>query len=303
MLYDVIVIGGGAAGLGAALYSARYTLKTLVIAKEFGGTGNIAHKVDNWIGDPGITGPELMNKFVKHVDEYKVPRVEASVISIEKNSDGTFTIKTDEKETYKAKAVIYALGMKHSELGVPGEKEYSGKGVHYCYTCDGPLYGRKKVAVVGGGDAAGLGALFMADYADSVDVFVRKDAMRAEPITQEQMRKHKKIKINYKKEIAEFFGERFLKGVKLKSGETVELDGVFIEIGHLPISGIAKKLRIKLNSHGFIEVDKHQKTNIKGFVAAGDITTKHTLKQFITSAEEGSVAAETVYNYVNQNKW
>jgi len=303
MKYDVIVIGGGAAGLGAALYSARYTLKTLLIAKEFGGTGNIAHKVDNWIGDPGITGPELMKKYLDHVDRYKVPRIEDEVTALVKLKDGTFKVDTSDGKSYQSKTIIYALGMKHSELGVPGEKEYSGKGVHYCYTCDGPLYAKKKVAVVGGGDAAGLGSLFMADYADSIDVFVRRDVMRAEPITQNQMKEHKKITVNYKKEIAEFFGERFLKGVKLKSGETVNFDGVFIEIGHLPLSKLAEDIGIKLNSHGFIEVDNHQKTRIKGFAAAGDITTMHTLKQFITSAAEGSVAAETVYNYVNQGKW
>ena len=176
MKYDVIIIGGGAAGLGAALYSARYNLKTLIIAKEFGGTGNIAHRVDNWIGEPGITGMDLMNKFIKHIDEYKVPKIEAEVTNISKLSDGSFSVKAG--KTYHGKTVIYALGMKHRELGILGEKEFAGKGVHYCYTCDGPLYKNKKVAMIGGGDSAGWGSVFLSEHAKEVYTLVRKPFMR-----------------------------------------------------------------------------------------------------------------------------
>lgn len=301
MKYDVIILGGGAAGLGAALYSARYALKTLLIAKEFGGTGNIAHKVDNWIGEPGISGPALMNKFVAHVDKYNVPRVEAEVTEIKKAATG-FKVKAGGK-TYEAKAVIYSLGMKHRKLEVPGEDEYSGKGVHYCYTCDGPLYAGKKVGVVGGSDSAALGALFLAEHVEKVQVLYRKGKLRAEPISTQQVYDHPKIEVIHNVNVKKFYGEKFLKGVELDNGKNLELDGVFIEIGHIPLSDMIKPLNVKITSHGFIQVDKHQKTNVKGFCAAGDITTKHTLKQFITSAEEGSVAAETVYNYINQGKW
>ena len=301
MKYDVIIIGGGAAGLGAALYSARYNLKTLIIAKEFGGTGNIAHKVDNWIGEPGVSGMDLMNKFVKHVDEYDVDRVETEVTKISKLSDGSFSVKAD--KTYRGKSVIYSLGMKHRELGIPGEKEFAGKGVHYCYTCDGPLYSKKKIAVIGGGDAAGLGSLFLSEYGSQVYTLIRKTFMRAEPITQDQMIENKKIKIMFENEAAEFYGEKLLRGIKLKNGRKLEVDAAFIEIGHIPLNNLAKEVGVKINSHGFIPVDNHQKTNIKGFCAAGDITTRHTLKQFITSVSEGSVAAESIYNFIKNNKW
>jgi len=301
MKYDVIIIGGGAAGLGAALYSARYNLKTLIIAKEFGGTGNIAHLVDNWIGEPGVTGLDLMNKFIKHVDEYKVPRIEAEVTNISKLGDSSFSVKAD--KTYHGKAIIYSLGMKHRELGILGEKEFSGKGVHYCYTCDGPLYSKKTIAVIGGGDAAGLGSLFLSEYGKQVYTLVRKPEMRAEPITQDQMKSNKKIKIMFENEAVEFYGEKMLQGIKLKNGRKLKVDAAFIEIGHIPLNDLAKKVKVKVNSHGFIPVDNTQKTNIKGFCAAGDITTRHTLKQFITSAAEGSVAAETVYNFIKNNKW
>jgi len=301
MKYDVIIIGGGAAGLGATLYSTRYNLKTLIIAKEFGGTGNIAHKVDNWIGEPGITGMDLMNKFIDHVDEYKVPKVEAEVTNISKISDGSFSVKAG--KTYHGKTIIYALGMKHRELGIPGEKEFSGKGVHYCYTCDGPLYAKKNIAVIGGGDAAGLGSLFLSEYGKQIYTLVRKPEMRAEPITQDRMKANKKIKIMLENEAVEFYGEKMLQGIKLTNGRKLEVNAAFIEIGHIPLNDLAKRVRVKVNAHGFIPVDNAQKTNIKGFCAAGDITTRHTLKQFITSAAEGSVAAETIFNYLKSSKW
>jgi thioredoxin reductase (NADPH) len=301
MKYDVIIIGGGAAGLGAALYSARYNLKTLIIAKEFGGTGNLAHKVDNWIGEPGISGMALMDKFVEHIDDYDITRVESEVTNISKLSDNSFSVKAD--KTYHSKSVIYALGMKHRKLGIPGETEFAGKGVHYCYTCDGPLYKNKKVAIIGGGDSAGWGSVFLSEHAKEVYTLVRKSFMRAEPITVSQMETNPKIKIKYRTEVKEFYGDKLLKGIKLKNGKTLEIDAAFIEIGHIPLSNLAKTLKVKINSHGFIPVNNQQKTNIRGFCSAGDITTRHTLKQFITSASEGSVAAESIYNFIKNNKW
>ncbi len=181
MKYDVIIIGGGAAGLACALYSARFSMKTLVIAKEFGGTGNVAHVVDNWIGDPGIGGMDLMQKFIEHVKSYKVPMVDGLVSSVKKKGK-EFVVMVG-KKNYETKTVVFANGMRHRNLNVPGEKEFTTKGVHYCYTCDGPLYGKKTVAVIGGSDSAGLGALFMAEYAKKVHVIYRKAKLRAEPVT------------------------------------------------------------------------------------------------------------------------
>jgi len=127
--------------------------------------------------------------------------------------------------------------------------------------------------------------------------------MRAEPITQKQMKENNKIKLMFENEASEFYGDKLLKGIKLKNGRKLEIDAAFIEIGHIPLSYLAKDVGVKTNASGFIPVDNHQKTNIKGFCAAGDITTRHTLKQFITSAAEGSVAAESIYNFIKNNKW
>jgi thioredoxin reductase (NADPH) len=145
--------------------------------------------------------------------------------------------------------------------------------------------------------------VFLSEHAKEVYTLVRKPFMRAEPITVSQMEDSSKIKIKYNTEAAEFFGDTILKGIKFKSGRTIKVDAVFIEVGHIPLSEMVKPLGVKRNDHKYILVDNHQRTNLKGFCAAGDITTRHTLKQFITSAAEGSVAAETVYNYLKKNKW
>src|SRR3989344_1128616 len=130
--YDLIIIGGGAAGLGAALYAARFRLNVSLIAKEFGGTGNIAHLVDNWIGDPGIGGYDLMQKFIKHVEAYQVPMLQATIAAVEKISNG-YVVVLEDGTRHETKTVLFANGMQHKKLGIPGEEEYAGRGVHYCY--------------------------------------------------------------------------------------------------------------------------------------------------------------------------
>ncbi|MBT3865654.1 FAD-dependent oxidoreductase [Candidatus Woesearchaeota archaeon] len=297
---DVIILGGGAAGLGAALYSARFSLDTICIAKEMGGTGNIAHKVDNWIGEPGISGMDLMDKFAKHVKDYKVPLITDIVKEIKK-VDGGFEVVC-EKETYQGKTVIFALGMKHRELGIPGEKEFSGKGVHYCYTCDGPLYKDSTIAVVGGSDSAALGAIFMKDYAKKVYVIYRGDKLRAEPISAKQVYDDEKTEVIHNANVVEVVGDKMMTKVKLDTGKELDLDGLFIEIGHIPLNEIAEKVGVKLDGRGFIDVNKEQATNVEGFFAAGDITNSTSLKQFITSAAEGSIAAQGAYHYLTRLK-
>jgi thioredoxin reductase (NADPH) len=297
-MYDVIIIGGGAAGLGAALYCARFKLNTLVLAKDFGGTGNIAHQVDNWIGEPGITGPDLMEKFINHVKEYKVPLEEGFVTTVEKK-ENTFLIKTKEKE-YETKTVIFANGMKHRELGVTGEKEFAGKGVHYCYTCDGPVYGDKTIAVIGGSDSAALGTIFMNEYAKKIYVIYRGKKLRAEPVSTEKVYNLEKVEVIHETNVKEIYGDKFVKGIKTDTGKDIALDAVFVEIGHIPLNELAKNLGVDIEDHGFIKVDKNQQTNVAGVFAAGDITNASTLKQFITSAAEGSVAAQAVYHYLSR---
>lgn len=298
-MFDLVIIGGGAAGLAAGLYAARYKLNVEIIAREFGGTGNIAHLVDNWIGDPGIGGFDLMQKFVAHVSAYNVPMVSDGVKIVEKH-DKSFSVVLEDGSRHESKMVLFANGMQHRKLGVPGEAEYQGKGVHYCYTCDGPLYKNKVLGVVGGGDSAALGSLFLAEYATHVSVIVRREAMTAEPVSAERVAGNKKITIVPSSNVTAIAGDgKKVTSITLSSGSVMQLDGLFVEIGHLPLSDLAKNTGVALDARGYIEVDRAQRTNVPGVFAAGDITNATGLKQFITSAAEGSIAAQSAYNYRN----
>ena len=292
---DLLIIGGGAAGLAAALYAARFKLNVACIAKEFGGTGNIAHQVDNWIGEPGIAGWDLMQKFIAHVKSYDVPLVTGEVSSVEKTREG-FTVHLASGETYETKLLLFSNGMVHRKLGIEGEESFAGRGVHYCYTCDGPLYKGKTLAIVGGSDSAALGTIFLSQYASKVYTIFRKKEMTAEPISVEKVKTLKNVELIPGANVAAITGSAgHVTAVRLDTGRTLELDGIFVEIGHVPLNSLALQLGVATDEHGYIKVTRAQETNIAGVFAAGDITDATDLKQFITSAAEGSVAAQTAY--------
>ena len=291
MEYDLIIIGGGPAGLTAALYAARYKINTLLITKEIGGYAATAHKVCNFPSYPEITGFELMKNMVDHVKEFNIEIINTEVKSVTK--DDLFTIEAD--KTYKAKKVIYAAGTTRRKLDIPGEEEFHGKGVSYCATCDGGFFKDKTVAVVGGSDAALTAALLLAEFATKVYIVYRKDKFfRAEPAWIELIEKSEKIECIFNEEVLEIQGNNTVENLKLKSGEDLKVDGIFIEIGSMPDLTPVKSLNIE-NRKGYITTDTHQHTNVKGFYAAGDITEIH-LKQIITAAAQGAVAAYSVYN-------
>jgi len=297
-MYDVLIIGGGTAGLAAGLYAARYNLKTAIISKDFGGTGIIADLVDNWIGTPGVKGPELMEQFVAHVKEYKVPMITGAVTSVTKDGE-IFTVKTEDGKEYQSKTIILTIGRIHRKLEIPGEDKYAGRGVHYCFTCDGPLYKDKILAVVGGSDGAGTASLFLADYGQKVYAIFRKDRLTAEPVTRDKVENHKDVELVPSANIVEILGDgKKVTSVKLDSGREIKLDGIFVEIGQLPLNEIPKALGVDLDARGYVKVIGEQETNIEGFYAAGDITDVTSLKQFITSASEGSIAAHSIFKYL-----
>lgn len=298
-MHDTIIIGGGTAGLGAALYAARFKLDTMVIAKDFGGTGNEAHLVDNWIGDPGITGMALMEKYINHVKQYDVPLIEDEVTSVKKTKVG-FTVTTADKKAYTAKTLILANGMKHRHLGVPGEKELAGKGVSYCYTCDAAFFKNKIVGAVGGNDSAAQAALLCAQYATKVIVMYRGERMRAEPVTTEQVYANKKIEVMHKVNVTSINGAKKLESVTLDNGKNIPMDGIFIEVGSYPVTDLPKSLGVALDGRDFVKVDNEGRTNVPGVFAAGDMTNSTTLKQFITSASDGSKAAQSAYYFIQK---
>lgn len=296
---NLIIIGGGAAGLAAALYAARFRLKTLIIAKEFGGTGNIAHRVDNWIGEPGISGFDLMQKFIAHVKSYEVPFVDGEVGSVAK-TENEFRVMMRNGTSYDTSLLLFSNGMVHRKLGVPGEEEYSGRGVHYCYTCDGPLYKNKVLAVAGGSDSAALGTIFLSEYASKVYTIFRRALMTAEPVSVEKVHTLLKVELIPSSNITTINGaDGKVTKLVLDSGRELMVDGLFVEVGHLPLNELAKQLGVAVDERGYIMVNRRQETNIPGVFAAGDITNATELKQFITSASEGSIAAQTAYNTIN----
>jgi thioredoxin reductase (NADPH) len=299
MNYDLIIIGAGPSGLTAAIYAARYKLNVVVISKTRGGTAATASKICNYPSYDEIKGFELMENFIKQVEGLEVPIFYEEVLEIKKGSKG-FKIKTDKKE-YSAKMVIFAGGTIRSRLNAKGESKFIGKGVSYCATCDAAFYKEKKVAVVGGSDAALTSALLLSEYAKKVYVvYRRKSFFRSEPAWIDLVKKEKKIELVFNEEVVEIIGDENLEEIKLKSGKRLKIDGVFVEIGSIPNTDILK-FDVKKDKKGYIIADKTQKTNVKDFYAVGDITN-NPLKQIVTSAGEGAIAAFSIYTEIKKKK-
>ena len=299
MVYDLIIVGAGPAGLSAAIYASRYNLNALVIGNEPGGMAAEAYKIENYPGFKSVSGMELMNKFkdqIKGLVDIKQEKI------IELKKENNFVITTKEG-VYKSKAVIIASGTKRRKLNIKGEKEFLGRGVSYCATCDAAFFRDKVVGVVGGNDAAAMSALLLAEYARKVFIIYRKERIRAEPLRIGQLEKNKKITIINNTNVIAVNGDKMMNSVTLdkefNKNKELALNGLFIEIGSVPSTVLTKKLGIKLDEERYIIIDSAQKTNIEGFYAAGDITTNsNKFRQIITSASEGAVSAHSVYEFL-----
>ncbi|MCH7902359.1 FAD-dependent oxidoreductase [archaeon] len=294
--YDFIVIGAGSAGLPAAIYAARFRLKTLVIGELIGGTITTTHIVENWPGIKEITGWGLAEQLIEHTKSLDVEIVDGKVNDVQKK-DGGFIVKTKDKE-YKAKTILFATGTERRKLKVPGAEEFENKGVSYCAVCDAALFKDKITCVVGGSDSAAKESLFVADYAKKVYIIYRGDKIHPEPINGERVDAAKNIEILTNKNVSEIYGSKLVEGVKFKEGGELKLEGVFIEIGATPNSELAEKLGVKIDDNKEIIIDVNSKTNIPGVYAAGDVANRH-FKQAITGASEGVVAAFSSYEYIN----
>jgi len=290
-MYDLAVIGGGPAGLSAAIYGARYVLNTLLITKDHGGAIAEAHLVENYPGYESISGMELSEKFRKQAKKLGVEIKDEEAEGIKKEK-GFFLINNK----YKAKKVILAVGTTRRKLNIPGEDEFIGKGVSYCATCDAPFYRDKVVGVVGGSNSAARAAQLLSEYAKKVYIIYRKEKIRAEPLLAKQIGKNPKIEIINNTNIREVKGEKFVNSVVFDSGEVFMLDGVFIEIGSVPAVALPKELGVKLDDNGYIVVDGAMRTNAEGVYAAGDITTGSNMwRQVVTACAEGGLAASSAY--------
>jgi thioredoxin reductase (NADPH) len=306
--YDVIVVGAGPAGLSAALYSARYRLKTLLIGETIGGQLANAGIVDDYPGLIEVEASELVQRFVKHVSKHGVPIVRDRVENIKREVD-FFKIYTRGGRTYRSRAVIIAVGLERKKLGVPGEAEFAGRGVSYCTVCDVPFFKGKRIVIVGGGNAGVTGAIHAVGYASKIYLVTRGDKLRAFPVYVETLNKYRdKVEIILNSTVVEIGGDKEVKYAvikNLRTGETrkVEVEGVFIEIGNQPPTDFFKKIGLEVDEKGLIDVKPGGYTNIEGIFAAGDCAggkNKYYYQQVITSAAEGAIAADAAFKWIIQ---
>jgi len=298
-MYDLIIIGAGSAGLSSAIYARRFLMKTLVIGELIGGLITTTHLVENWPGEKRITGIDLMKKIEGHARAFDAEIINDRVVSVNKSSDG-FIVKTADK-SFKSKTLVFATGTVHRKLGVPGEKEFSGRGVSYCATCDGMFFKDKIVGVVGGSDSAAKEALLLSEYAKKVYIIYRRAKIRAEPVNVKRVEakvKQGKIEIINNTNVVEVKGDKKLTHVVFDNGKEFPLDGLFIEIGLVPQNDLAKSIGVKLNDKGEIIIDRYSRTNVKGVYAAGDCADA-PFKQAITGSAEGVIASFSAYDLIN----
>ena len=325
--YDVIVLGGGPAGLTTALYTAREAIDTLVIERAaFGGQAAGTEKLDNMPGFPdGVAGIEFSQRLRRQSERFGVELLEAQEVTELYQQDNYHCVKTSDGSRYSASALLVSTGSRYKRLNVPGEQDYLGAGVHFCATCDGPFYKGKRVAVIGGGNSATEESLLLTKFADHVSILVRSGEFKATQIIQEKVLAHPKIEVHWNTEVKEFMGEASkLTGLRIQNSRTgaedsLQMDGAFIFIGLVPNTGFLKSSHIVLDHWGFITTGHgllHAgsrpegfenrdplllETSVPGVFAAGDVRDTST-KQVVSAAGEGSTAALSIREYLKMQR-
>jgi NADH-dependent peroxiredoxin subunit F len=312
MIFDVAIVGGAPAGMAAAVYAGRKQLQTIVIAEEIGGQSAVSELIFNWIGTPAIAGNDLAKALKTHVEEYTGAKgtvtlsVGQRVNRVTKNNDGTFELSVSDGTTIQAKAVLIATGSSHRKLDVPGASQFDNKGVMYCATCDGPVFGGMDVAVVGGGNAAFEAALQLTQYANHVTLLHRNDNFKADPITIDKVKNDPKVTIITNAEIVSIDGSAFVERLSYKVAGSDEvqglpLSGIFVEIGQIPNTDLVADLA-KRNETGKIIADPYtQRTSVNGLWAAGDCTDGWYHQNNI-AAGDAVKALEDIYFWLKTGK-
>lgn len=307
-MYDSIVIGSGPAGLSAAVYAKRANVSVAVVEKEYEGTGQIAESenVNNYLGLPNSNGYELGEKFREHALSLEVPFLEKEVVQIVPLGmvkDRVYEITFDDGTKELAKTVIYAAGAYPRKANIKGEAEYAGKGVSYCAICDGAFYKNKTVAVLGGGDTALDDARYLADICEKVYLVHRREQFRGAQSTVELLKKRENVEIILKEQVTEIFGEKKIAGIRLQSGKTLEVNGVFVAYGSIPQSELVKDI-VKLDEAGYVVAGEDGVTctadgtkKQPGFFVAGDVRTKK-LRQVVTAVSDGANALNSAIEYL-----
>jgi thioredoxin-disulfide reductase len=301
-LWDFVSLGAGPAGINASLYAKRKGLATLIVAKEIGGQLNNTEDVDNYLGFKMINANSLIDKFIAHIDSLNIEKlIGFDVISIIKDNE-VFTIKLNNGKYIKAKTLLYALGGNPRKLQIEGEDKYSGKGVSYCVTCDGPFYKDKKVVVAGGGNSAVEAAIDLSKVAKEVYI-IHRSQFRADKILLDRMFSNKNIKVYLETTIKKIVGNEKIEYLEIIDNKTLQsskfyLDGLFVEIGNIPNSYLIEDI-VKTNERKEIIVNEEQRTSVEGLFAAGDVTAEPE-KQIIISAAAGAKAALAAAKYINK---
>ena len=301
----VLIIGSGPAGLSAALYAARSDLDPVVLTgMELGGQVSLTFAVENYPGFPdGIGGMELVDLFQKQAQRFGA-RIEFDLAAEVDFSDRPYKVRTQNGKLYLAETVVISTGASAVHLNVPGENEFTGRGVSYCATCDGWFFKEKEVIVVGGGDSAVEESIFLTRYAENVTIVHRRDELRAGTLLAERAKSNPKINIFWNTEVKEISGNGIVQAVKLQDTQTGEereheVDGVFIFIGHSPNTSLFKD-QLDMDKNGYLIVDHLMQTNIPGVYAAGEVADPH-FRQVITSAGMGAAAAIQANHFLGEN--
>ncbi len=301
---ELTIVGGGPAGITAGIYAARKNLNTLLLTKDFIGQLGNAGVIENWPGEKSIRGPELLTDLEEHLRNYDIQIKEERVVEINKEKD-FFKIESEEA-IYRSEAVIVATGRNPRPLEIPGEKDYVGKGVSYCVTCDGALFKNKTVAVVGGGNSGLEGALELSDYVRRVTVLEIADKLQGDEFLVEKVKGKNNIEILTRVEPKEIKGDSFVSSLRYedldkKEAFSIDVDGIFVLIGSIPTTDMLDN-SVDYNDEGEIAIDfKTCRTSVDGLFAAGDVTGVRD-KQVVVSAGEGCKALISAYDYIKNNR-
>jgi NADH-dependent peroxiredoxin subunit F len=300
-IYDLLIVGGGLAGIAAAIYAARKEMKFAIISPEFGGEIANTTYVENYPGFASIDGKELAQKYVDHMKSFEnLEIIEDAVTEVKK--DGNLFWVTTYGGSFKSKTVIWATGSKYKSLNVPGEEELKSRGVTYCSTCDGPLFKNKTVVVVGAGNSGLTSAIYMKDIAKHVYLLNKNPAIKGDPVLVDRLKDPKVTIINNSK-TKKIVGEKKVESITIDNNgkeESIQVDGVIVNVGYLPITEPIKGM-IEVDSFGYLSTDNKQMTKIPGFFAAGDVVN-NPYKQLVVSASDGCVAALGAYDYLISQK-
>ena len=304
-MYDIIIIGGGSAGLTAAVYACRKKLKTLIVSIDIGGQTNLTSHIENYPGTGPMNGIELMQKFREDAVKFGAEIIMGKVMKVEKVAERHFKIELANNESYESKSIILAYGKVPKSLGIIGEEKFMGRGVSTCVTCDAPLYRKRPVAIIGGGNSAVEGALELAELTDKVYLIHRRDKFRADEITVEKLKSNKSITLELNSITKEIKGDKNVSGIVIenlitKNSKEIKVDGAFIEIGYVVDTKMVEHL-VKLNEAKEVVKNGRCETSCSGIFAAGDVTDT-PYKQTVISAGEGATAALECYRYLTGAK-